>query len=444
MYYNDYNRPPQEQPVYTNDYHVEQLPPLKQKKKHLGVKIAAACVACTLLGGAVGGIGVASGLFSSDKAVIYKSNRTPAVVSVAQVDGHTELSLEEVYQNNLSSVVGVNGDVKTNFFQQVVTNPVAGSGFVVTQDGYILTNYHVIDGVEDLRVTFADGSSYDATLVGGEEANDLAVLKIDATGLTPVMIGDSDNLKVGQQVAAIGNPLGELTFTMTEGIVSALDRNIKMDDGNTINVLQTNAAINSGNSGGPLFNAYGECIGITNAKYSNNGSSEASIEGIGFAIPINDVIDMVTSIIEKGYVAGKPNVGILMDDVSSEAVQRYGIPNGAYVSAVLEGSCAEKAGLQKGDIITAVNDEEVADSSALKNTVKKSKAGDTVTFTVYRDGQTMSITITLDEYDQAREKAMSNLQDEYEEEYQRSQRQQQQSNSNNGYGYFWPFGGFSW
>jgi len=440
MYYNDYNRTPEERPIYTNDYRVEEVRPPK-KKKHTGVKIAAACLACTVLGGAiVGGVGLATGYLFPEKTTIYESNRTPTVVNMAKVDGQTVLTMEQVYENNLASVVGVNGDVQTNYWNQVVTNAVAGSGFVITEDGYILTNYHVIDGVDDLKVTFADGKSYDAELVGGEEANDIAVLKINATGLTPVVVGNSDNMKVGQQVAAIGNPLGELTFTMTEGIVSALDRNIKMDNSNTINVLQTNAAINSGNSGGPLFNMYGECIGITNAKYSNNGSSDASIEGIGFAIPINDVKDMVTSIIEKGYVSGKPNVGILMDDVSSDAVQRYGIPAGAYIPAVLEGSCADKAGIQEGDIITAVNGKETPDSSTLKNTVKDFKAGDTVTFSVYRNGKTQEISLTLDEYDQDREKEMADLQEEYKQQNQRAQQQQQ----NNPYDYFWPFGGFSW
>jgi len=350
------------------------------------------------------------------------------------------MTVDQVYAANLASVVGVNGDVKTNYWGQTVSNAVAGSGFVITQDGYILTNYHVIDGVEDLKVTFADGKTYDAKLVGGEEANDIAVLKIDATGLQTVVVGNSADMKVGQQVVAIGNPLGELTFTLTAGYVSALDRNIKMNDGNTINVMQTDAAINSGNSGGPLFNIYGECIGITNAKYSNNGSSNASIEGIGFAIPINDVIDMVTDIIEKGYVTGKPNVGILMEEVNDDAVNRYGIPDGAYIAAVLEGSCGDKAGIKEGDIVTAVDDTAVTSREELKNAVKTYKAGDTASFTLYRDGETMTVSVTFDEYDQKRVEAMDKL----NEEYTQAQQQQQQPSQSQGGTFSWPFGNFWW
>ena len=283
MYYNDYNR-------FENS--LEPAVEIQPKKKKTGLRTVALCLVCALVGGIAGGagVGMGAGLLFPSKATIYESKRAPVEVETTKVDGHTALTVAQVYEYNLQSVVGINGDVKTNYWGQVVSNPVAGSGFVVTENGYIITNYHVIDGVSDLKVTFADGTTYDAVLVGGEEANDVAVLKIEATGLKPVLIADeSQETRVGEQVVAIGNPLGELTFTLTAGYVSALDRLITMSDGNPINVMQTDAAINSGNSGGPLFNIYGECIGITNAKYSNNGSSQASIEGIGFAIPINDV-----------------------------------------------------------------------------------------------------------------------------------------------------------
>ena len=322
----------------------------------------------------------------------------------------------------------------TNIWGQTVRNPVSGSGFVISADGYILTNYHVIDGVSDIKVTFSNGTSYDAILVGGEEENDIAVLKIDATGLRPVVLGNSDALQVGEPVYAIGNPLGELTFTFTGGYVSAKDRSITMSDGTIMNMIQTDAAINSGNSGGPLFDQYGQAIGIVSAKYSGSSGSSASIEGIGFAIPINDVADMVTSIIENGYVTGKPNVGVLMDDVDSN-VQRYGIPAGAEIKAVLEGSCADKAGLQAGDIITAVGDSAVNGSEQLKSAVKNYRAGDEVTFTVYRDGEESDITLTLDEDNQARSEAMDQLQTEYS---QSQQQQQQQQYPNGSFG--WPFG----
>lgn len=441
MYYNDYNRFFEEPQA---PLPVPQPEPPKKKKGWL--KITALCLVCALLGGVAGGgamMALNGGSQAPNSATIYESGRVPTVVSVAKVDGHTALSVADVYATNLQSVVGVNGNVKTNYWGQVVSNPVAGSGFVITENGYILTNYHVIDGVEDLKVTFADGTTYDATLVGGEEANDIAVLKIEATGLRPVVVGNSSDLKVGEQVVAIGNPLGELTFTLTAGYVSALDRLITMSDGTAINVMQTDAAINSGNSGGPLFNIYGECIGITNAKYSNNGSSQASIEGIGFAIPIGDVLDMVTDIMEKGYVTGKPSVGILMEEVSDEAIYRYGIPDGAYVSAVLEDSCADKAGLQVGDIITTVGDTAIATREELQDAVKAYRAGDTVTFTVYRDGETVELTLTLDEYDLQRQTGMDELQKAYQEEYYQSQQQQQQQQQG---GSTWPWGGwpFNW
>lgn len=443
MYFNDYNKWDDQ---FIDPSAAPAAAPVKVKKTHSTAKMIALCLVCALLGGTVGAAGMGAagllpGFFGRADTTINVSDRVPTAVHVARVDGQNAMSVAEVYAANLGSVVGVNGDVKTNYWGQVVSNPVAGSGFVITSDGYILTNYHVIDGVEDLKVSFADGSTYDAKLVGGEEANDIAVLKIEATGLQTVVVGSSDDMKVGQQVVAIGNPLGELTFTLTAGYVSALDRNITMSDGNTINVMQTDAAINSGNSGGPLFNIYGECIGITNAKYSNNGSTNASIEGIGFAIPINDVIDMVSDIIEKGYVTGKPNVGILMEEVSNEAIQRYGIPDGAYISAVLDGSCADKAGIQAGDIITAVDDTDITSAEELREAVKAHKAGEKVNFTLWRNNETLTVTATLDEYDQARSEAMDQLQKSYQEAQQPAQRQP--STGSSGFN-TWPFGNFWW
>ncbi len=437
MYFNDYNKW-DDRFISPSEAVAPVEEPVKAGKKHSTAKIIALCLACALLGGTVGAAGMsAAGLlfgFGGSETTISVSDRAPTAVQMVRVDGQNPMTVDQVYAVNLGSVVGVNGDVKTNYWGQVVSNPVAGSGFVITSDGYILTNYHVIDGVEDLKVSFADGSTYDAALVGGEEANDIAVLKIEATGLQSVVVGSSDDMKVGQQVVAIGNPLGELTFTLTAGYVSALDRNITMSDGNTINVMQTDAAINSGNSGGPLFNIYGECIGITNAKYSNNGSSSASIEGIGFAIPINDVIDMVSDIIEKGYVTGKPNVGILMEEVSDEAIRRYGIPDGAYISAVLDGSCAAKAGIKVGDIITAVDDTAVTSAEELKEAVKSHKAGDTVTFSLWRNNETLTVTATLDEYDQKRSEEINELQKSYQEAQQPATRQPSSGGS-----YSWPF-----
>ena len=438
MYYSDYNRPPEDrEPIETYSYRVSDPEPPKKKKKGLAAKLVAVGLCCAIVGGLAGGAGVmalsGAGVFGASTTV-YEGSRPTAAVTVANVDGKTAMTPEQIYAANLESVVGINGDVTTNVWGQTVRNAVSGSGFVITQDGYILTNYHVIDGVSDIKVTFADGKSYDATVVGGEAENDIAVLKIEATGLRPVVLGDSDSLKVGEPVVAIGNPLGELTFTLTAGYVSAKDRAITMSDGTIMNMLQTDTAINSGNSGGPLFDQYGQVAGIVSAKYSGNSGSSASIEGIGFAIPINDVQDMVTSIIEHGYVTGKPNVGIIMNNVD-ESAQRYGIPAGAEISAILDGSCAQKSGLQVGDIITAVDESAVTSSTQLSSAVKNYRAGDTVRFTVYRDGETQTIQVTLDEDNQERSEAMDALY----EEYQQSQQQSQQGSG--GY-YNWPFGNF--
>ena len=440
MYYSDYNRPPEDrEPVIeTNQYHVYEAQP-QQKKKRGAAKIVAIALCCALLGGAAGAGGaLAYGHFAGGTSTIYQSKTPTTAVSLANVDGHTVLTPEEIYAANLGAAVGVNGNATTNFLGYTVKNPVSGSGFVISSNAttsYILTNYHVIDGVSDIKVFFADGKSYDATLVGGEQENDIAVLKIDAGDLPKVTLGDSDALNVGQEVYAIGNPLGELTFTFTGGYVSAKDRSVTMSDGTVMNMLQTDTAINSGNSGGPLFNEYGEVIGIVSAKLSSSSSSEATVEGLGFAIPINDVKDMVISIMEHGYVTGKPNVGVLLDNVSQEA-QRYGVPAGAEIMAVLDGSGADKGGLQEGDIVTAVDGTEVDSVSALQDAVDGYKAGDSLTFTVYRDGEETTVTVTLDEDNQARQEAMDQLQQEYYEKQQAQQQQQQQGGGN----FFWPFG----
>ena len=438
-------RHPQEDPIPTTDFTVEDLGPVPEepkKKKRAWPKVVALCLVCALLGTA-GGAAVATALVekshqAGNSTTIYESDREPTVVGVTHVNTGKQLSLEEIYASWVNSAVGISTEiVTTNWFGQQV-KAAAGSGFVISADGYIVTNYHVIEGAHTIKVTFQDGAEYDATLVGGEESNDVAVLKIDAQGLTPVIIGDSDDLHVGQTVTAIGNPLGELTFSQTHGIVSARDRTITLDGGIKINMIQTDCTINSGNSGGPLFNLYGEVIGITSAKYSNNGSySEATIEGIGFAIPMNDVVGIIKDLIEHGYVTGKPNVGVLLDDIDANALH-YGIPDGAEVMAILEGSCAQKAGLQVGDIVTKVNDTAITSVTALQDAVKIYRAGEKVTFTVYRNGEMLDLLLTLDESNQERAEAMDTLVNEYN----KRQQEQQQSQQGNSYypGFGWPFG----
>ena len=450
MYYSDYNRPPEEREpiIETDQFHVHGNEPPK-KKNRAATKFVALGLCCALVGGLVGGGSVwAASRLAEGSSVIYQGTGNTTAVSLANVDGQTVLTPEEIYAANLGAVVGVNGNVDTNVWGYTVKNAVSGSGFVISSNSttsYILTNYHVIDGVSDITVFFADGKSYDATLVGGEEDNDIAVLKVDVGNLQTVVLGDSDSLNVGESVYAIGNPLGELTFTFTDGMVSALDRLITTTGTDpdtqqkvaiTLNVLQTNCDINPGNSGGPLFDSYGNVVGIVTAKYTQT-SSGVSAEGLGFALPINDVKEIINDLIEHGYVTGKPYLGIQVQDVSSEA-QRYGISAGAAVLYVADGSCAQEAGLQVNDIIIAIDDTAIDSSSALTAALSSNyKAGDTVTLTVIRNQEQVQLSVTLDE---------QNEQTEAANQIQEQSSQNQQNNSQSGGSYYnnWPFGGFFW
>lgn len=443
MYYSNFNpenRPEEQQPQQTfeaTSYRIEDDVRPSKKKKRVWPKVTALCLACALLGG-----GAAAGIMALTGGVkgsttVYQGDRTPTVVSVSNVTTKEPLTAAQIYATYVKATVGITTEINTNVYGQVVQTAASGSGFVISQDGYIVTNYHVIEDASKITVTLVDGKSYDATLVGGDEENDIAVLKVDATGLDTVVIGSSDNLVVGDQVYAIGNPLGELTFSLTGGYVSALDRNVTMSDGRRMNYIQTDTAINSGNSGGPLFDQYGQVVGIVSAKLSNNGdSTEASVEGVGFAIPIDNVWNMITDIMEYGYVTGKPYMGIINTSVSGEA-QRYGTPAGAYVLGVVEDSCAAKAGLQEGDIITKIDDTDITSSDDLQNALADYQAGDTATLTVSRSGQVQTLTITFDERTDERVAASQELQDQIEQEQQQYSNQQQYGN---GGGIFWPFG----
>ena len=390
--------------------------PSGSKKKHgFGGKVVALALVCALAGGAVGGVS-AAGIISSRSVTasttITEGERPTATVNTVKADTSTELTPQQIYASYVNSCVGINAGVTTNIWGWQTTAAVSGSGFVITEDGYIVTNYHVVENAHDIKVTFTDGTSYDATFVGGEKENDVAVLKINATGLTPVVLGDSDNTLVGDPVYTIGNPLGELTYSMTDGMVSALNRTVANEDGITMNMLQTNCTINSGNSGGPLFNRYGEVIGITSAKLSgsSSSSSSATIEGLGFAIPLNDVKDIITQLVENGVVTGKPYLGISVSDVTEEDAQRYNLPQGAYVDAVTTGSPAASAGLKAGDIITAVGNTQVTSGSELVSAKNQYKAGDTATLTVTRNGQALTLSITFGEETASTSTSSSNSQ----------------------------------
>ena len=416
--------------------------PMSPKQKG-AVKIVALCLVCALLGGLAQPI--YSSLSGGNETTIYTGDRTPTQVDTASVDTSKELTTAEIYAKYVNSCVGITVDiVSTNVFGQTVTGAAAGSGFVITEDGYILTNYHVIDGANSIKVTFDNGKEYTATYVGGEEKNDIAVIKVDATGLTPVVIGKSSDMLVGEQVTTIGNPLGELTFSESTGIISALDRSITMSDGRQMNMIQTDCAINSGNSGGPLFNSHGEVIGIVSAKYSSgSNSSSASVEGLGFAIPMDDVASMVSDLVKNGYVTGKPIMGIIVTDVDQN-VTSYGVPQGAIIRVVTPDLCGAKAGLQAGDIVTKIDNTDVTSASDLTSAIGNYKPGDKVTLTIFRSGETKTVEVTLEESTPEKTEKQNQAQQEYQQEYQQSQQQQQQSQQQQQGSSGWPFGSFGY
>lgn len=331
-----------------------------------------------------------------DKSVstVMEGVREKSVLDITYIDTSREMAPAEVYAANVNSTVGITTSVTTNYWGFQTTSAASGSGFVITDDGYIITNYHVIENSDSITVSFYDGTAYTAELIGYDESNDIAVLKVDAEGLTPVVIGNSDSLNVGDSVIAIGNPLGELTFSLTSGAVSALNREVTLSNSMTMDLIQTDCAINSGNSGGALFNLYGEVIGVTNAKYSGSGTG-ASIDNIAFAIPINRVKEIVESIIENGYIA-KPYIGVSVADVSKET-QSYGLPEGAAVKSIEKDGPADLAGLEEYDIITAVNGNEISGSKALVDMVRDASEGDEMTLTIYRNGENIDLKIIVGE-----------------------------------------------
>ena len=381
------------------------VPESKKKKKKQPWELTLILVlCCSALSGAMGVGGVllmqhlqpedTTEVPEQDISYIMQGIRENSVIEMVEVETGKLMTPAEVYAANVNSTVGITTSVTTNYWGYQATSAASGSGFIISNDGYILTNFHVIEDSSSISVSMYNGDSYDATLIGYDESSDIAVLKIDAEGLTPVILGDSDNLNVGDSVVAIGNPLGELTFTLTSGAISAKDREVTFSNNTTMNLLQTDCAINSGNSGGALFNLYGEVIGVTNAKYGNSSNSSASIDNIGFAIPINSIMNIVESIIEKGYIS-KPYIGISVLDISAET-QQYGIPAGAAVQSVAENSPAAQAGLHSGDVITAV-DGKVMTSTELVSFVGQASVGQQIVFSIYRQGKTLEITVDVGE-----------------------------------------------
>ncbi len=303
----------------------------------------------------------------------------------------------DIYKQNVNAVVNITAKgvrtVNYGFFfgsqqQEFVSS---GSGFFLTEDGYILTNYHVVEGATTFIATDYDGKEHSAKLVGFEESNDIAVLKVNGT-FQAVELGDSESLEVGDTLLIIGNALGELQYTLTQGVVSYLERAVTTETGSVINMFQTDAAINSGNSGGPVFNAKGEVVGIASAKYASS-----TIEGLGFCIPIDDVKYMISDIVNVGYVTGKPSVGVSLYTNTSRS---NGLPYGCYIVAVEAGSAADNAGLDEGDVITAVDGKTVRDVDDFGSALSGKRAGDSITLTVYSAdyGSSSQVSLTLDEY----------------------------------------------
>ena len=375
-------------------------------------------LAAALLGGIAGSVltgrrlnermaNLERGLSSCEEALVQKNSSASSVPtankSLASAnnlisDAPTLMNPAEIYDQALQQAVGIRTEVTmTNFFGMTSSGAVSGSGFIISEDGYILTNYHVVENAHtanlDIQVITADGTEYTAKIVGVEPNNDIAVLKVEAQGLNAAALGNSDDLRVGDEIYAVGNPLGELEFSMSSGHVSALDRVINTQESERINMFQIDAAVNEGNSGGPVYNAMGEVVGIVTAKYSSSG-----VEGLGFAIPVNDIKAIVNDLINIGYVTGKAYMGVSFDSrYNSMYSQYYGMPLGAYVGEVTPHTAAEKAGLKAGDIITAIGGYAIDGYNDVKGALRHFSAGDTAVLTVYRAGDEIHLSITFDE-----------------------------------------------
>ncbi|HJD18624.1 MAG TPA: S1C family serine protease [Candidatus Fournierella excrementavium] len=366
-----------------------------RKKRGIGKKVLAGVLALVLVAAVSFGGGFAGYLVASKnggQTVMYQAASGGSATSTSSTGG----SLSDVASAVTPSVVVVTTEqiVTDNYFwggQQVLSG--AGSGVILTTDGYIVTNYHVVEGAQQITVTLHDDSTYTATVVGSDQQSDIALLKIDATGLTPAVLGNSDSVQVGAVVIAVGNPMGTLGGTVTDGIVSALNRDISVE-GNEMTLMQTSAAISPGNSGGGLFNTNGELIGIVNAKYSDEDA-----EGLGFAIPVNTMKTVVQDLLENGYVTGRPALGITVITVGDvQTAMQYGVSSlGVYVNSVDEGSGAEAAGMKAGDRIVSIGTQLVESTDDVTNALKSYNVGDVVEVQVDRGRELITLQVTLGE-----------------------------------------------
>ena len=376
--------------------------PPKKRRKHSGGRIARSAVALVLaaaMGFAGGFVGARVGN-AGNKVVIQQVERTDSSAASGTTVASSGMTTSQVSEMVSPSVVVITTEQvvysQWSWYGQNQVESGAGSGVIISSDGYILTCAHVVSGASQITVTIGD-TDYTATVVGEDDTSDVAVLKIDATGLTPATVGDSDSLSVGDSVLAVGNPLGELGGTVTSGIVSALNRSVTIQgtsSTNTMSLIQMDASVSPGNSGGGLFNMNGELIGLVNAK-----SSSSDAEGLGFAIPINDAIQVAQDLLENGYVSGRPYMGITyiaVTDAQTAAqlnVNAYGV----YVVDVVQGGPADKAGLKAGDRIVSIDGTEIAQKDDLGTLMQQHTAGDTLSITVARDGQMQTVSLTLGE-----------------------------------------------
>ena len=387
-------------------------PKSKRKKDHALLRTLALCLICTLLGGSLGTV-IAD--MRTDRRLEALRESVEASVEEQLASLRTDmdeirlggseavssgrLNGAQIFEMAKTQVVGITTDVTyQNFFGLTSSSAVSGSGFIISEDGYILTNYHVIETAYvnnlDITVMTYDGTEYTASIVGFESGNDIAVLKIDAAGLSPVVYGNSDEISMGETIYAVGNPLGELAYSMSTGTVSGLDREIVTEESVIgINMFQIDAAVNPGNSGGPVYNSRGEVIGVVTAK-----SSAINGEGLGFAVPANDASSIADDLMTKGYVTGRACMGVRLDErYNSMYAQYYNMPVGAYVYSVDNGSAAENAGIQAGDIITKIGNTAINSYADLKAAVRGFLAGDTTEITVFRAEGLISFSITFDE-----------------------------------------------
>lgn len=378
--------------------------PPRMKKSHPRLKkVAAGALALVLVAGVSFGGGYA-GFYVADKTssarIVYQS-ANPSGTATSSTDGSASLDpLVNVINSITPSVVEITTEqmVTTSYGfwggQQIVSG--AGSGVIFTADGYIITNAHVVEGAQQITVKLNDGTTYNATLIGSDSRSDIAVIKIDASGLTPAILGDSDTIAIGETAIAVGNP-SNLGVTSTDGIISALNRSVTVE-GNTMNLIQTSAAISPGNSGGGLFNSKGELIGIVNAK-----NADENAEGLGFAIPINTAKAVAQDLIENGYVTGRPVLGITVVSITdAQTAMQYGVSTlGAYVQSVTEGSGAANAGMKVGDRIVSVGTRTVTTATDVTNALQDYAAGDTVQVQVDRGGELITLNVVLGEKTQA-------------------------------------------